>query len=329
MKEWLTIVKKYNYPDRGKSIWQIINSLVPYLVLWYLMVLSLSVSYWITLGLSFLAAGFLVRIFIIFHDCGHGSFFRSARANRFIGTIMGAMVYTPYEYWTNDHDMHHRTVGNLDRRGSGDVWTVTLAEYSAMSRKEQRIYRLYRHPVMLLLIAPVFFFVIFYRFPRKKMTPRERRGIHLTNLILALWITGMCLLIGWKAFLMIQIPVIYLGTTAGVWLFYLQHQFEGVIWSRQEEWNYERMALEGSSYLKLPKLLQWFSGNIGFHHIHHLSPKIPNYKLEKCFRENALFNQVTPVTFVPSFKTLRLRLWDENSGKLISFRQFRSSMQRG
>ena len=329
MKAWMEVVRKYNYPDRARSIWQLINSVVPYAILWYLMYLSLSVSYWITLGLALLAAGFLVRIFIIFHDCGHGSFFKSSRASRIIGTILGSLVFTPYEFWTNDHAAHHRTVGNLDKRGSGDVWTVTKEEYRSMSRLKKFHYRLYRHPVVLFLIGPFFFFVIFYRIPRKKMTRDERRGIHLTNLIVAIWVTGLILLMGWKAYLMIQLPVIFLATSAGVWLFYVQHQFEDVIWTRQQAWDYEKMALEGSSYLKFPKLLQWFSGNIGFHHIHHLSPKIPNYKLEQCHRENDMLRQVRPVTFWPSLRTHRFRLWDEETGKLISFKQLRMENSTG
>jgi omega-6 fatty acid desaturase (delta-12 desaturase) len=329
MNEWMEIVRRYNFPDRTRSIWQIVNSLVPYVLLWYLMYLSLSVSYWITLGLSVLAAGFLVRIFIIFHDCGHGSFFKSSSASRIIGTILGSLVFTPYEFWTNDHARHHQTVGNLDKRGHGDVWTATREEYTSMSRRKQILYRIYRHPVVLFLIGPFFFFVVFYRIPRKKMTTAERRGIHISNLVIATWVTGAILLIGWKAYLMIQLPVIYLATSAGVWLFYVQHQFEDTIWTRQTEWDYKKMALEGSSYMKFPKLLQWFSGNIGFHHIHHLSPKIPNYKLEQCYRENDLLRQIRPVTFWPSLKTMRLRLWDEAAGKLISFKQFRSSYQTG
>jgi len=329
MKEWMEIVRRYNAPDQGRSVWQIINSVIPYTALWVLMYLSLSLSYWITLGLSVIAAGFLVRIFIIFHDCGHGSFFKSSRANRITGTILGSLVFTPYEFWTNDHAKHHKTVGNLDQRGDGDVWTATAEEYTAMSRSRRLFYRMYRHPVFLFLIGPFFFFVIFYRIPRKKMTHRERRGIHLTNLIVAAWVSGLILLMGWKAYLMIQIPVIYLATAAGVWLFYVQHQFEGVIWTRQKDWDYEKMALEGSSYLKLPKLLQWFSGNIGYHHIHHLSPRIPNYKLEQCYIENALLRQVRPVTFRPSLRTMRLRLWDEAAGKLITFRQFQRTYQNG
>jgi omega-6 fatty acid desaturase (delta-12 desaturase) len=293
--------------------------------MWYLMYRSLEISYWLTLGLAAIASGFLVRIFIIFHDCGHGSFFRSRRANRIIGTIFGSLVFTPYEYWTNDHARHHQTVGNLDKRGHGDVWTATTEEYLNMSDRKKFFYRLYRHPLMLFLIGPFIFFVFFYRIPRRKMSRAERRGIHITNLILAVYITSLVLLMGWKAFLLIQLPVIYIATAAGVWLFYVQHQFEEVIWSRQSEWDYQRMAMEGSSFLKFPKILQWFSGNIGFHHIHHLSPKIPNYYLEKCHRENEMFHQIKPVTFVPSLRTIRLRLWDEKEGKLITFRQFRKT----
>ncbi len=329
MKEWMEIVRRYNFPDRKRSIWQLINSVVPYAALWVLMYFSLSVSYWLTLGIAIVAAGFLVRIFIIFHDCGHGSFFRSSRANRITGTILGSFVFTPYEYWTNDHAGHHRTVGNLDKRGYGDVWTVTGEEFNSMSKQKQRFYRIYRHPVILFLIGPFFFFILFYRIPRKKMTPEERRGIHLTNLIVVTWVTGLILLMGWKAYLMIQVPVIYLATMAGAWLFYVQHQFEGVIWTRQQEWDYEKMALEGSSYLKLPRLLQWFSGNIGFHHIHHLSPKIPNYKLEQCYRENELLRRVRPVTFRPGLRAMRLHLWDEKNRKLVSFKKFRKTVQAG
>lgn len=319
----MDIVSRYNKPDLGKSIWQIINSLVPYAALWYLMYLSLGVSYWITLGLAVLATGFLVRIFIIFHDCGHGSFFKSVRANRIVGTFLGSLVFTPYEYWHNDHAIHHRTVGNLDKRGHGDVWTLTTDEYRQLSRKDKFIYRLYRHPVMLFLIGPFFLFVVWFRFPRKTMNRKEKNSIYITDLILLFIISGLILLMGWKAYLLIQIPVIYFATSLGVWLFYVQHQFEDVIWSRQQDWDYHKMALEGSSFLKFPRILQWFSGNIGFHHIHHLSPRIPNYNLERCHRENELFAGIKPVTMVPSFRTMNLRLWDEKRGHLISFRQLK------
>ena len=320
---WIEVISKYNQPDTKKSIWQIINSLGPYILLWIAMYYSLQVSYLLTLGLSFVAAGFLVRIFIIFHDCGHGSFFRSAKANRIVGTILGSLVFTPYDYWHEEHAIHHRTVGNLDKRGNGDVWTLTTAEYAGLSRWNKFIYRLYRHPVLLFGIAPFILFVIWFRFPRRDMGKPERRSIYVTDLILLLLCSALVLAMGWKAFLMIQVPVIYIATVAGVWLFYLQHQFEEVIWTRQEHWEYKKIAMEGSSYLKFPRLLQWFSGNIGYHHIHHLSPKIPNYNLERCHRENLMFRDIKPVTFVPSLRTLSLRLWHEQAGKLISFRQFR------
>lgn len=320
---WVEIVSKYNKPDVRKSIWQIVNSLGPYMIMWYLMYRSLEISYLLTLGLSLLTAGFLVRIFIIFHDCGHGSFFKSSRANKIVGTILGSLVFTPHTYWHKSHAIHHKTVGNLDKRGHGDVWTLTTDEYKALSRKKRLIYRLYRHPVILFGIGPFFLFVLWFRFPRKSMNTAEKNSIIITDLILLVVITGLILLMGWKAFLLIQLPVIYLATMGGVWLFYVQHQFEDVIWARQEEWDYKKMALEGSSFLKFPRILQWFSGNIGYHHVHHLSPMIPNYKLEKCHRENALFSAIKPLTIVSGIRALKFRLWDEASKQLISFSQFR------
>ncbi len=324
-KAWIEVISKYNQPDVKKSIWQIVNSLGPYIIMWVLMVMTLNISYWITLGISLLAAGFLVRIFIIFHDCGHGSFFKSSRANKIVGTILGSLVFTPHEYWHRGHGIHHSTVGNLDKRGHGDVWTVTTDEYQEMSGRQKFIYRAYRHPVSLFLIGPFVLFVLWFRFPRKSMTTGERKSIYITNLILIGYIAGLILLIGWKAFLLIQFPVIYFATLFGVWLFYVQHQFEDVIWTRQDAWDYKKIAMEGSSYLKFPRILQWFSGNIGFHHIHHLSPKIPNYNLERCHKENEMFEGIKPVTLVPSLQTLKFRLWDEKVGQLISFSQFRKS----
>jgi omega-6 fatty acid desaturase (delta-12 desaturase) len=320
---WIQIIRKYNKPDVRKSIWQIINSLGPYILLWYLMYLSLDISYWITLGLAFIAAGFMVRMFIIFHDCGHGSFFRSQRANRIIGTILGSLTFTPYDRWHKDHSIHHSTVGNLDKRGIGDVWTLTVDEYAKLTRGNKFLYRLYRHPVFLFGFAPILLFVVLLRFTKKSMHKPERRSVYITNLILLAYATGLSLLMGIKSFLLIQLPVIYIGSTIGVWLFYVQHQFDDVIWARNEDWDYKTMALEGSSFLKLPRILQWFSGNIGFHHIHHLSPKIPNYYLEACHKENAIFEQIKPIRFLPSLRTGRLRLWSEKQRRLISFKDLR------
>jgi len=326
---WLDIVSRYNKPDIRLSIWQIVNSLGPYLLLWVAMYYSLQISYFLTLGLAILAAGFLVRIFIIFHDCGHGSFFRSKKANRIVGTILGSLVFTPYDRWHLEHAIHHKTVGNLDKRGNGDVMTLTVDEYEKLPRNKKLFYRLYRNPVILFAIAPFFLFVIWFRFTRKGMGKPERNSVYITDLIVLIFCTAGILLMGWKAFLMIQIPVIYIATVSGVWLFYVQHQFEDVIWTRQEDWDYQKMALEGSSFLKFPRLLQWFSGNIGYHHIHHLSPKIPNYKLERCHKENQMFGEIKPVTFKPSIRTMALRLWHEKKGQLISFRQYRKAMAYG
>lgn len=322
-QNWINVVRKYARPDIKKSIWQIVNSLGPYMVLWYLMYRSLEISYFLTLGLAVLAVGFLVRIFIIFHDCGHGAFFKSKKANWIVGSFLGSLVFTPYERWHKDHAIHHSNVGNLDKRGIGDVMTLTVEEYDKLSRGKKLYYRLYRQPVILFGIAPIIMFVLWFRFIRKRMNRPVRNSVHIANLYIIVVSAGLILLMGWKAYLMIQLPVIYLATSAGVWLFYLQHQFEDVVWTRTEEWDYKKMALEGSSYLKFPKIMHWFTGNIGFHHIHHLSPKIPNYNLEKCHRENIEFQAVKPVNFVASLKTMRLKLWDEKANKLISILQYR------
>lgn len=322
---WVSIIRKYNQPDLRKSTWQIINSLGPYLAMWVLMYYSLGISYWITLALSLVAAGFLVRVFIIFHDCGHGSFFKSARASRILGTFLGALVFTPYDRWHRSHAAHHSTVGNLDKRGDGDVWTLTTEEYRSKSRGQKLFYRIYRHPLILFVIGPVLLFTVWFRFNAKNVSRKERLNLYLVNLIVLTWCVGLSLLMGWQAFVMIQLPIIFIATSTGAWLFYVQHQFEDVIWSNNEDWDYQEMALHGSSFLKTPRIIQWFSGNIGFHHIHHLSPKIPNYNLERCHQENPMFSSIKPVTIGKGLKTMRFRLWDENMGKLVTFSLFKKA----
>jgi acyl-lipid omega-6 desaturase (Delta-12 desaturase) len=319
VQEWIQVVSGYNYPDPARSWWQVINSVVPYIMLWFLMYYSLSFSYLLTLLFAVFAAGFLVRIFIIFHDCGHGSFFRSDLLCRIVGIPLGLLVFTPYHRWHRDHKIHHSTVGNLDKRGIGDVMTLTVEEYLNLSKWARFRYRFYRHPLFLIAVAPLLLFLIQHRIPKSYMNRKQHLYIQLSNVAILGIVVFLIWLIGLRAYLLIQFPVIYLASVAGVWLFYLQHQFENVVWTRKENWDYKKIAIEGSSYYKLPKILQWFSGNIGFHHIHHLSPKIPNYKLEKCHKENKMFRNVKPVTLSSSFKSLRLRLWDEQAQKLIGF----------
>lgn len=315
---WINTIKKYNKPDTFKSWWQVINSIVPYIGLWVAMIYSLNISYWLTLGLSIIAAGFLARIFIIFHDCGHGSFFKSKKLNKIVGIITGMLVFTPYHKWHYQHKIHHKTVGNLDKRGVGDVKTLTVEEYKNLSRGKQLVYRIYRNPVMLFIIAPFFLFTVVNRFPKKELPGNINRYTHLTTLGIIVAVTAMSLLIGIKSFLLIQIPILYVASGFGVWLFYVQHQFEDTVWERESSWNFRNVAMEGSSYLKLPKIIQWFSGNIGYHHLHHISPKIPNYKLEACYNENSLF-QKKPVTLMEGLKTIRYNLWDETEKRLVSF----------
>lgn len=317
--DWMQLISVYNQPDAVKSWWQIINSVVPYILLWVAMYYSLSVSYLLTLFLSVFAAGFLVRIFIIFHDCGHGSFFKSEKLSRWVGIFLGILVFSPYHRWHHDHREHHMTVGNLDKRGVGDVKTLTVEEYNSLPMRKKREYRLYRHPLFLLVFIPVILFVLLFRTTKSYMTTRQRLYVHLTTLAIIVLNGTLIIVMGFSSWLKIQIPVIFLASMAGVWLFYVQHQYSDVIWKRSKDWNYRDIALQGSSFYKLPRILQWFSGNIGFHHIHHLGPRIPNYNLEKCHYEHNEIWKVKPLSLRESFGSLRLRLWDEQNQRLISF----------
>jgi omega-6 fatty acid desaturase (delta-12 desaturase) len=321
---WKKIVVRYQQPSRWRGVWQIVNSLVPYAVLWYLIHLSLAVSWWITLPLAILAGGFLVRLFIIHHDCGHGSFFKSRKANDVWGFITGVLTFTPYQLWRREHAIHHSASGDLDRRGLGSVWTLTVQEYLEASRWKRFAYRLARNPFVLFVIAPFFLFVIKHRFCRKQASRRERHSVYWTNLAILGVAIGLSVVFGLKAYLVIQLTMAMVAGSAGVWLFYVQHQFEGVYWQRHGQWDYFAAALHGSSFYKLPRILQWFSGNIGFHHIHHLSPRIPNYNLERCHQAEPLFQTVPPVTLFSSLKSLTFRLWDEKQHRLVGFRQLRN-----
>jgi len=281
---------------------------------------SLSFSYLLTLLLAFPAAGLLMRIFIILHDCGHGSFFRSGRANHFIGTLCGILTLTPYSQWTREHALHHASSGDLGRRGVGDVSTLTVREYSALSGWERFKYRFYRHPVVMLLIGPQYLFIVSYRFVSRHSGRRERNNVYLTNIAAFVVAATLCSTIGVKTFLLIWIPISVIAGGTAVWLFYIQHQYETAYWQRAPVWDYVEAAVNGSSYYKLPRVLQWFSGNIGLHHVHHLSPKIPNYKLERCHNEVQMFDNVTVIAFWESFRSLSLKLWDEDKRRLVGFK---------
>jgi omega-6 fatty acid desaturase (delta-12 desaturase) len=322
---WKEIINNYQVPQAWKSIWQLCNSFLPFFVLWYLMFLSLNISYWLTLALSLPAAGFTVRIFIIQHDCGHGSFFQSRRLNNWFGMFCSIITLTPYHYWRKSHSIHHATAGKLEHRGIGDIYTMTVNEYLSKSRWAKLKYRLYRNPFILFLIIPSILFVFLYRFPvsKSRSLKKVEPSVYLTTLAILILFSSAIWLIGLKAFLLVQLPITIISSSTGVWLFYMQHQFSNAYWDSDTSWDFTRAALQGSSYFKLPRILQWFTGNIGFHHIHHLSPRIPNYLLPKCHKENPLFQKGNVITLSSSLKNSILTLWDENQKKLVSFHQLK------
>jgi omega-6 fatty acid desaturase (delta-12 desaturase) len=319
LRSWRRVVAKYEAPRLARSLRQVANTMIPYFALLCVMYLTLDISYWITLALAIPAAGFLIRSFIIVHDCGHGSFFKSKKANRFLGFFAALLTFLPSYYWSHEHAKHHAHAGDLDRRGRGDIWTVTVQEYLAMPRRRRIWYRVYRNPFFLFGVAPLFVFFVNYRYWRRGDTARARWSTIKTNLALVVVVTAASLTIGIKAYLLIQLPIMIVAGAAGVWLFYVQHQFENTYWERHEEWSYVRHALEGSSFYKLPRILQWFTGNIGFHHVHHLSPRIPNYNLQKCHESHPMFKSVKHITLWSSLKSLGYRLWDEERKKLVGF----------
>jgi acyl-lipid omega-6 desaturase (Delta-12 desaturase) len=323
---WKTLVAEYQQSQARKSIWQLCNSFIPFVLIWLLMLYALNYSYWITLLLAFPASGFIVRLFIIQHDCGHGSFFKSRRANDLCGLFCSIFTLTPYHYWRKSHAIHHANAGNLEHRGIGDIYTMTVNEYMQQTRWGKFKYRLYRNPLLLFLVIPTILFLFIYRFPssRSKELRNYQFSVYITSLVIAGLIGTLIWLVGLKTFLIIQLPITFITSSTGAWLFFIQHQFENTYWADEEEWDYAYAALRGSSYYKLPKVLQWFTGNIGFHHIHHLSPRIPNYMLEKCHKEIPEFQKTaTVLTIRTSLKSILLSLWDENQKKLVSFHQLK------
>jgi omega-6 fatty acid desaturase (delta-12 desaturase) len=323
MPIWNEAIAKHLEPRLRRSIWQLVNTLIPYAALTSLAAWTAPLSYWITLALAVPAGALLVRIFVLFHDCTHGCFFRSPRANDVWGFIMGVLTFTPYRDWRHEHALHHASSGDLDRRGHGDVWMLTVQEYLEASGWKRLGYRLARNPFVLFLLAPFYLFLIDHRFPRTGAGKRERASVHWTNAALLGVASAASFAVGLKTYLLVQVPVLMVAGTAGIWMFYVQHQFEDAYWERGKDWDFVAAALKGSSFYQLPGFLQWLTGSIGFHHVHHLSPAIPNYNLEKCHWEHPMFQEVKPLTLRSSLKSLRLRLWDEQGRKLISFGRLR------
>jgi omega-6 fatty acid desaturase (delta-12 desaturase) len=307
--------------------WQLANTLLPYFALWALMVYLLrsGYSYAVIIAPLLLASLFLIRIFIFFHDCTHGSFFSSFTANRFLGYLTGFITFTAYEAWRQPHNIHHGSYADLDHRGIGDIWTLTTDEYRAMPPGKRLLYRLYRHPLIMLGLGPFILFFIGQRLPKKGFGPQERNSVIILNLVLVLWLLIMSETIGLGVYLMIQIPLTMISGALGVWLFYVQHQFEGVYWMRHAEWDPMRAAFEGSSYYRLPAVMQWFTGSIGLHYIHHILPRIPNYRLQETYDANPVLRTVQPQTFLKSLSFIHLNLWDVAQHKLVSFRSLKSS----
>jgi omega-6 fatty acid desaturase (delta-12 desaturase) len=319
---WYRTTAKYGQSNLRKSLLQLFNTLGPYGLLWALMILSVQweYPYWITLSLALVGGGILVRIFILFHDCCHGSFFASRRANTVLGYVTGILTFTPFENWRHAHNRHHATAGDLDRRGVGDIWTMTTQEYLGAPVSKRLAYRIYRNPFILLGPGAALVFLFLHRFSTKGAGKSERRSVLRTNMALLIVFGMAASTIGLRTYLLIQLPIILIAGGLGLWLFYIQHQFENAYWVRQESWDPMSVALEGSSYFKLPKILQWFTGNIGLHHIHHVRPSIPNYNLQKCHDEIPAFQAVEAVTLKTSFRSLQLALYDAEKRKLIRFR---------
>ena len=319
--DWSRAIAAFSKSDGRKAAWQLINTIVPYLALLALMTVCLVQGwpYFITLLLALPAAGLAIRIFIFFHDCCHDSYFTSRRANRIVGFITGVLTFTPFDDWKRSHNIHHATAGDLDSRGTGDIWTMTVDEYLAAPRLTRLGYRLVRNPFFLLIVVPFYLSMIAYRLPTRGAGWRAAVSVIGTNLALVGIFAGAALTVGWQTYLMVQVPIILVAWSMGVWLFYIQHQYEDAYWVRGEERDPLDAALKGSSYYRLPKVLQWMTGSIGLHHIHHLRPRIPNYHLQACQDAIPVLQAVKPLTLRRSFRSVSLNLWDEQAQRMVGF----------
>jgi omega-6 fatty acid desaturase (delta-12 desaturase) len=328
--DWNAVLAPYRQPVLWKSLLQLATTALLLGAFWFAMLWSLDVGYWLTLLLSLPAALMLVRLFMLQHDCGHGSFFRSRRANNLIGSVLGVFTLVPYAYWRRTHSHHHAGSGNLDARGFGDIDTLTVREYLSLPWSKRFLYRLYRHPVVLLMVGPTWQFVLKHRLPLDipRDWKREAVGVQLSNLGLASVVTIMWMTVGLERFLMVQLPITLLAGSIGVYLFYVQHQFEDTYWRYREAWDYFAAGLEGASHLVMPKPLQWATANIGLHHIHHVASRIPNYHLQRCYDSHPELRQVTRLSLLSSIKTLRFTLWDEEERRLVGFRELEAIRRR-
>ncbi len=312
-------VAPYAKSDKRKSIFQLVNTIPPLFILWYVSYEMLQISFWLMLPFAVVASGFVVRTFIIFHDCTHGSFLKGRKANDIVGTITGVLTLFSYEKWKREHAIHHASSSNLDKRGVGDIWVMTIDEYVDASKWERFCYRLYRNPLVMFVLGPLYLVLISSRFNRKDARRKEKMNTYLTNIILVLLYAGLIALVGWQSFMIVQGTIMFVAGALGIWLFYIQHTFEDSYFEEESEWDYVKAAVEGSSYYKLPRVLQWVTGNIGFHHVHHLSPRVPNYHLEEAHNSTPPLHKATTITLKSSLASLKYKLYAPEQKNFVTF----------
>lgn len=326
-RAWVKALAAYRAPNRLRSSFELGVTIIPFAGLWALAWAAVSYGYWWGLVLILPAAGFLVRLFMIQHDCGHGAFFAHRRTDDWIGRVLGVLTLTPYDYWRRTHAAHHAGAGNLDQRGMGDITTLTVAEYRSLSRWGRIRYRLYRHPAVMFGVGPAWLFFLQQRLPFGLMRAGVAPWVSTmaTNLGIAVLAAGLIWLCGVVPFLVVHLPIVGLAGAVGIWLFYVQHQFEETHWSEGDEWQFQHAALHGSSHYDLPPVLRWFTGNIGIHHVHHLSSRVPYYRLPEVLRDYPELRSLGRITLLDSLRCVKLVLWDENRRKLVSFREARAT----